>query len=141
MILLKNQINNIPRKIKQMTIFDKWIILVYNYIVGGIYMRYIKKNKLTVFIIVIFVVLVFIGAYIYNLFFSSGRKEAYGNRLDGIEEVRISDDTYKQIVKSLKENKTVTDASTDCKGKIVNIIITVTDEETKENAKKYLKQY
>ncbi len=99
-------------------------------------MKYIKKNKLTVFIIVIFVVLVFIGAYIYNLFFSSGRKEAYGNRLDGIEEVRISDDTYKQIVKSLKENKTVTDASTDCKGKIVNIIITVTDEETKENAKK-----
>ena len=36
-------------------------------------MKYIKKNKLTVFIIVIFVLVVIVGAYLYNIFFGSGK--------------------------------------------------------------------
>ncbi len=99
-------------------------------------MRYIKKNKLTVLAIVLFTILVIVGAYIYNIFFVSGRKEAYGNRLDGIENVVISDDTYNNIKTELKKNESVTDVSTDLKGKIVNIIITVGDDVNKDNAKK-----
>lgn len=99
-------------------------------------MKYIKKNKLTVFIIVIFVLVVFIGAYLYNLLFSGGGNEAYGNRLDGIEEVEITKDQYNSIKEKIKESESVTKVTTDLKGKIVNIIITVKDDVSKDNAKK-----
>lgn len=98
-------------------------------------MKYIKKNKLTVFIIVIFVLIVIVGAYLYNLLFSSGSREAYGNRLDGIENVEIKDKQYDSIEKKLKENEGVTKVTASLQGKIVNIIITVKDEVTKDTAK------
>ena len=98
-------------------------------------MKYIKKNKLTVFIIVIFVLIVILGAYLYSLFFGSG-KESYGNRLDGIEEVEITEDQYDDMKTSLKENEGVTEVSTRLQGKIVNVTITVSDDVTKDNAKK-----
>jgi len=98
-------------------------------------MKYIKKNKLTVFIIAIFVIIVIIGGYLYNVLFASGNKEKYGNRLDGIEEVEITKKQYKEIANKLKENENVLKVTTDLKGKIVNIIITVKDEVTKEVAK------
>lgn len=98
-------------------------------------MEYIKKNKLTTLIIVIFVVVVLIGAYLYNLLFTSGRREAYGNRLDGIEEVEITKKQYTEIKDKLTSNDNVTSVTTDLKGKIVNIIITVKDEVSKDDAK------
>lgn len=98
-------------------------------------MDYIKKNKLTVFIIVIFVIVVAIVGYLYNVLFSGGRSGIYGNRLDGIENVEIKDKQYKNIKSKLKENENVIKVTTDLKGKIVNIIITVKDEVSKEEAR------
>lgn len=99
-------------------------------------MNYIRKNKLTTVVIVIFVLIVILGAYVYNVFFSSGRREAYGNRLDGIEAVEITDKQYKEVKDSLKSDENVTKVTTDLKGKIVNIIMTVKDGVTKDSAKK-----
>lgn len=99
-------------------------------------MKYIKKNKLTVFIIVIFVFVVMIGAYLYNVLFGGENRGAYGNRLDGIEEVEITKEQYDNIKNKLKENKSVTNVTTELKGKIVNIIMTVADDVTKDVAKK-----
>ena len=99
-------------------------------------MNYIRKNKLTVLVIVIFAIVVILAAYVYNVFFSSGRREAYGNRLDGIEAVEITDKQYDEIKDKLKEDENVVKVTTDLKGKIVNIIMTVKDEVTKDNAKK-----
>ena len=98
-------------------------------------MKYIKKNKLTVFIITIFVIVVILGGYLYNVLFSSERSGIYGNRLDGIEDVEITNKQYKSIKSKLKENDNVINVTTDLKGKIINIIITVKDEVTKESAK------
>ena len=72
----------------------------------------------------------------YNTFFSSGRREAYGNRLDGIDAVEITSKQYTEVKNKLKENESVTKVTTDLKGKIVNIIMTVKDDVTKDNAKK-----
>ena len=98
-------------------------------------MKYIKKNKLTVFIIAIFVVVVIVGAYLYNLLFGSGRQEAYGNRLEGIEKVEITKDQYDNIKSKLESDAGVSSVSTSLQGKIVNIIMTVNDDITKEAAK------
>ena len=67
-------------------------------------MNYIRKNKLTVLVIVIFAIVVILAAYVYNVFFSSGRREAYGNRLDGIEAVEITDKQYDEIKDSPDQN-------------------------------------
>ena len=98
-------------------------------------MKYIKRNKLTVFIIIIFAIIVIVGGYLYNMLFANGRSGIYGNRLDGIEEVEITDKQYKSIKSKLKENENVVKVTTDLKGKVVNIIITVKDEVSKEVAK------
>ena len=98
-------------------------------------MKYIKKNKLTVFIIIIFATMVIVGGYLYNMLFASDRGGIYGNRLDGIKEVEITTKQYKEIKKKLKANENVLEVSTDLKGKIVNIIITVKDEVDKDGAK------
>ena len=98
-------------------------------------MKYIKKNKLTVFIIVIFVLVVIVGAYLYNIFFGSG-KESYRNRLDRIQEIEITDNKYDEIKTSLQENEGVTSVTTRLQGKIVNVTITVANDVTKDNAKK-----
>lgn len=99
-------------------------------------MRYIKKNKLTSFVILIFILVVILGAYLYNTFFSSGRSEVYGNRLDGIDAVEIKNKQYKELKSKLEEKEKVTKVTTDLKGKIVNVIITVSDEVSINDAKK-----
>lgn len=99
-------------------------------------MRYIKKNKLTSFVILIFILVVILASYIYNTFFGSGRSEAYGDRLDGIEAVEITKEQYDSVKEKLKENERVTKVTTNLKGKIVNIIMTVKDDVNKTDAKK-----
>ena len=99
-------------------------------------MRYIKNNKLTAFVILIFILMVILSSYLYNTFFGSGRSEAYGDRLDGLEAVEITKEQYDNVKEKLKENEKVTKVTTDLKGKIVNIIITVKDDVNKADAKK-----
>ena len=99
-------------------------------------MEYIKKNKLTSFVILIFIIVVILASYVYNTFFGSGRSEAYGDRLDGIEAVEITKEQYDSIKEKLKENEKVTKVTTNLKGKIVNIIMTVKDDVNKADAKK-----
>ena len=90
--------------------------------------NFIKNNKVTVvaFIIcVIFVVLVFA---IKLTFFPNEGTAIYGDRLDGIEKVEITDKQQKDIIKSLEDKDEVKSADTDIKGRILNVLITVNDD-------------
>ncbi|MDD6878861.1 MAG: hypothetical protein PUD59_01340 [bacterium] len=99
-------------------------------------MEFIKKNKITVFVIILFIVIT-IGLYFaYGLFFSNSGKPVYGDRLDGIEEVEISSDLMSKMETSIKENKNVKETSTNVSGRTLNIIITVLDELSINEAKK-----
>ena len=90
--------------------------------------NFIKNNKVTVvaFIIcVIFVVLVFA---IKLTFFPNEGTAIYGDRLDGIEKVEITDKQQKDIIKSLEDKDEVKSADTDIKGRTLNVLITVNDD-------------
>lgn len=52
----------------------------------------------------------------------------YGNRLDGIEKVEITDKKEKEVIEFIKEDENITDASIRIQGKIINIIIKVKDK-------------
>ncbi len=97
--------------------------------------NFIKNNKVTVvaFIIcVIFVVLVFA---IKLTFFPNEGTAIYGDRLDGIEKVEITDKQQKDIIKSLEDKGEVKSADTDIKGRTLNVLITVNDDVELDPAK------
>ena len=97
--------------------------------------NFIKNNKVTVvaFIIcVIFVVLVFA---IKLTFFPNEGTAIYGDRLDGIEKVEITDKQQKEIIKSLEDKDEVKKVSCDIKGRTLNVLITVNDDVELDPAK------
>lgn len=98
-------------------------------------MKFIKKHKFTVLVILAFVVLVLILAVVKNIFFGGSGRPAYGNRLDGIENVKIEEKRYDELATKLKKNDKVEDASCNLSGKIINVIITVSDKTSKKDAK------
>ena len=97
--------------------------------------NFIKNNKVTVvaFIIcVIFVVLVFV---IKLTFFPNEASAIYGDRLDGIEDVEITNNKQKTIEKALEERDEVKNTSCDIEGRILNVIINVNDDVELDAAK------
>ncbi len=91
-------------------------------------MDYIKKHKLTSFIILVYIVVIAFGFFIYNLFIGSSGLPVYGDRLDGIEDVPISEEQTDKIVKDLESEKVVAKVKEPyLSGKIFKVIITVTD--------------
>lgn len=99
-------------------------------------MKFIKNNKLTVLVIVAFIVLVVVLFLFYNLFFSNSKQLSYGNRLDGIEEVLIDDATLSKISTELKKDKNVKEVTANISGRTLEIIITVADNVSINDAKK-----
>lgn len=99
-------------------------------------MNFIKRNKGTIIAVITFIVLVIILFQVKTIFFPNSGKAIYGNRLDGIDAVKISDKTYKEVVAKLKEDS-ISKVSTDISGKLVKIFITVKEDVTLENAKNY----
>ncbi len=99
-------------------------------------MKFLKRNKVLILVVLIFLGLVVVVAEVKNLLVPDEGKAAYGNRLDGIEEHKIKDNFYEEMEIKLKEDTKVKDVSHKLHGKIINLIITVTDETTIEDAKK-----
>lgn len=99
-------------------------------------MKFIKKNKYTIIAIIIFIALVVLGATVKNILVPDEGKAVYGDRLDGIKNHPLSEENLKGVDTKLKENEKITDSSSKLHGKIINIIITVTDDVSIEDAKK-----
>lgn len=100
-------------------------------------MKFIKKNKYTLIVIVAFILIMIIGAKAMELFFPNTGKAVYGNRLDGIEEVRIKDSKMEQVLAEMKEDAAITDIDQETRGRLVSFIITVSDEVGLDVAKSF----
>lgn len=98
-------------------------------------MKFIKNHKFTSLVIVIFIALVFVAYYLYNIFFINSSRPEYGNRLDGIENAEIKKDTLSDLEKSISENKSVKKVTTNISGKTLDIVITVDDSLSLKDAK------
>lgn len=101
--------------------------------------KILKDNRYTVIGILIFIVIAIIATVVYNLLFSSNGTPIYGNRLDDLEGIEITEETEDKIVNKLKENEIVSDATSNVKGKILNVIITVKEKTKLSDAKKLTK--
>ena len=97
--------------------------------------NFIKNNKLVVITFIICVIFVILVFAIKLTFFPDEGRAIYGDRLDGIEKVEITDDNANDVIKSLEDLDTVKEASTDIKGRVLNVLITVNDDVDLETAK------
>ena len=99
-------------------------------------MDFIKKHKLTTFIIFVYIVIIGFLFFIYNMFIGSNGMPVYGDRLDGIDEVPITDEQYNKIVTDLSsETNVISVSEAKLSGKILNVIITVGDNVETASAK------
>lgn len=91
-------------------------------------MGYIKKHKLTVFIILVYIIVIGFTYFIYKLFIGSSGLPVYGDRLDGIEKVPITEEQIKKIEDGiLSENFVLKVTKPYLNGKILKVVITVGD--------------
>ena len=98
-------------------------------------MKFIKKNKYTIIVIIVFLALVVSFVEIKNILVPDEGKAVYGNRLDGIEKHPLKTSDLESIVTSIQEQEKVSDLSSKLHGKIINITITVQDDVSINDAK------
>ena len=92
-------------------------------------LNYIKKHKLTTFIIVVYIIVIGFAFFVYNLFIGSSGLPVYGDRLDGIEDVPITEEQISKMVEEIKKDDNVIKVTTPyLNGKILKVIITVHDK-------------
>lgn len=98
---------------------------------------FLKDNKHTVIVLsccLILTILVFIVKFV---FFPNDGNAIYGDRLDGIEEVKIKDSKLEQIESTLKDKDEIENVTVSISGRILNVIITAKDDVSVDTAKTF----
>lgn len=99
-------------------------------------MKYIKNHKLTVFLILVYIIVVICAYALYNMFIGSSGLPVYGDRLDGIEEVEISKEQYTKIKKDIEDTGLAVKVNEPyLSGKTLEVVITVGDSVALKSAK------
>jgi len=98
-------------------------------------MKFIKKNKFTIIAIIIFVGLVIAFYQIKNFLVPDEGKAVYGERLNGLDEHEIDGSVFDNIKSKLKENERILEVTNKIHGKIINLLITVSDDMSVSDAK------
>ena len=70
-------------------------------------MKYFKKHKVELTCLIIFIVLLLGCLGVFLMLWFGGSGEVYGNRLEGIEKVPVSEGNLIEIEKDVKENASV----------------------------------
>lgn len=89
-------------------------------------MKFIKKHKKK-FIIGAIALFVLLLAYIIWTMLPNSSKSLYGDRLDGIEDVEITDKNLADVESALEEVDGIKEASSDIKGRLINFSVEVED--------------
>lgn len=98
-------------------------------------LKWMKRNTgLVIVLLLTLILLVFITVIFIKLLMGNS-SDKYGNRLDGIEEVVISNETYDSVKDEVKATEKVTDVSTRLQGKIVYITIILNSDTGLNDAK------
>ena len=88
--------------------------------------EFYKRNRvysILMIVSLICIVSILVGVIVY--FIGQTTKDKYGNRLDGIENVKISDTKKSEVINKIKENELVDSVDIDIKGKLIYVNITL----------------
>lgn len=94
-----------------------------------------NKNKGFAIIIALGFILFLILLIIFFQMLIGGSSDKYGNRLDGINKVKISNKTFEEVKKEVTDTELAEEVSTRLQGKIVYMTITLKSDTSKDKAK------
>lgn len=94
-----------------------------------------KNNKGLAIVILLSLVLLIVLIIMSIQLFIGGSSSKYGNRLDGINDVKIADDTYKGVKEEVEETGEVESIDIRLQGKIVYTTIVLKSETSTDKAK------
>lgn len=97
--------------------------------------RYLKEHKVVVAAVIFMLIIVVLAFFVKEAFFTNSKNAVYGNRLDGIEKVKIDSNQKDEIIKNVEEDSAVKKATYKLQGKIINITIIVNDDIGLDTAK------
>ncbi len=97
--------------------------------------KYIKNHKIVVVAVIFAILLLTLLFVITKTFFSGDEKALYGNRLDGIESVKVTKKEQRDIISKIEDDSAVSKCEYDLQGKIINILITVNNDVGTDTAK------
>lgn len=98
-------------------------------------MKFIKRRKYTIILLVLFGLLVFLGVKVKEVLMPDEAKASYGERLEDIDKYPISDEVYNKIQEEYDANDNVKQISHHLQGKIIKYFITVDDKVSVKDAK------
>ena len=99
--------------------------------------NFIYKYRIVIALVFLLIIGVFGFITVKQYLYPDDKLTVYGNRLDGIDKVKITDEKKNEIIKMIKEKAGIKDAKTDIQGKIINVSITASEKEnTKEEMQK-----
>lgn len=99
-------------------------------------MDFIKRHKFKLILLVIFLVVFAVALYVLiGLLYPDNRKNEYGNRLLGIEDVKISEQSITEIKDKIESNEFVNSTKYSLNGKLINFIIDVKADTDKNSSK------
>lgn len=100
-------------------------------------MKFLKKNKaILITILLVLIVLIITGVALFKFLFSGINESKYGNRLDGIENVTITEEVINKNKETLSSIEGVASVTYNLSGKICNFVITVNKDVTPDTVKK-----
>lgn len=98
-------------------------------------MNFIKKHKLlTIFLSLVLVFIILILLLLKQLL-GGGSNNLYGNRLAGIDKVKITSEESKKIKTEISNEENVTKVTYRLKGRLINLVIEFKDETELDKAK------
>lgn len=97
--------------------------------------KWFNNNKGFAIVLLLALVLLIIMIIIVLDILLGGSSNKYGNRLDGINEVKISKDTYKKVEEELTGSNLVDNAEVRLQGKIIYTTIVLKNDTSASSAK------
>lgn len=98
-------------------------------------LNYINKHKGISIVVGLTLILLIILIVIFASLFVNHGGNKYGNRLDGIEEVELTNTFLKDFKKELNDDESIVEANVRLQGKIVYIVFEVNSDISIETAK------
>ncbi len=99
--------------------------------------NFIYKYRIVIALVFLLIIGVFGFITVKQYLYPDDKLTVYGNRLDGIDKVKITDEKKNEIIKMIKEKTGIKDAKINIQGKIINVSITASEKEnTKEEMQK-----
>lgn len=86
--------------------------------------EFYKRNRvysILMIVSLVCIVSILVGVIVY--FVGQTTRDKYGNRLDGIDNVKITDTKKSEVINKIKENELVNNVNIDIKGKLIYVNI------------------